>query len=96
MWATAGLDEDTRFKSVAYFEHGGAVGVDPAHRLARDVADRVEVLPVEVAVQALRLAARGGHIEGEDRELDPPWDEALDVQHVQALVEPVHEEGLWC
>jgi hypothetical protein len=51
---------------------------------------------VEAAVQAQRLAARGGSIESEDRELDPPWDEALDVQHVQALVEPIHEESPGC
>lgn len=45
-------------------------------------------------MQAQRLAARGGRIESEDRELDTPSDEAFDIQDVQALVEPVHEESL--
>lgn len=45
-------------------------------------------------MQAQRLAARGGRIESEGGELDPPWDEPLDVQDVEALVEPVHEERL--
>src|SRR5712692_10113859 len=76
-------DDDMRFRPVANCEHRGTVGADPAHRFPRDVAGRVEVLSMEAAVQAQRLAARGGSIESEDRELDAPWDEALDVQHVQ-------------
>jgi hypothetical protein len=58
------------------------------------VTGRVEVFPVEATMQAQRLAARGGRIDSEDRELDPPWDEPLDVQDVEALVEPIYEESL--
>ena len=58
------------------------------------MAGRVEVFPVESTVEAQRLAARDGRIESEGRELDTPRDEALDVQDVEALVEPVHEESL--
>jgi hypothetical protein len=47
------------------------------------VAGRVTIFPVEAAVQAQRLAARGGGIESEDGEFDPAWDEALDIQDVQ-------------
>jgi hypothetical protein len=45
-------------------------------------------------MQAQGLAARGGRIDREGRELDPPRDEALHVQDVKALVEPIHEESL--
>jgi hypothetical protein len=56
------------------------------------VAGRVAVFPVEAAIQAERLAARGRGIGSEDGEFDPSWGESLDVQNVQALVEPIHEE----
>ena len=58
------------------------------------MASGVEVFPVEATVEAQRLAARDGRIESEGREFDTPWDEALDVQDVEALVEPIHEERL--
>src|ERR1700730_17640250 len=58
------------------------------------MAGWVKIFPVEAAVQAQRLATRGGNIESKHAELDTPRDEALDVHDVQTFIEPVHEELL--
>ena len=69
-----------------------ARGDNRADGLARYVAARVEIFTVKAAVEAQGFASGGGCIEGKAAEFDPPGDEALDVEYVQAFVEPVHEE----
>jgi len=56
------------------------------------VAAGLSLLPVEKAVEPHGLASQGGPMRDEGDELDPAGHEALDIQHVQALVEPVDEE----
>jgi len=58
------------------------------------VAGRVEILPEETAVEAQGFAPWSGWIERKVPEFDPPGDESLHVEDVQAFVEPVHEERL--
>ncbi|SRR5258705_10319326 len=56
------------------------------------MAARLSLLSVEKTVEPHGLSSQGGPMRDEGDELDPAGHEALDIQHVQALVEPVDEE----
>ena len=88
------LDDDASFRTVSSLQDEGALGSDPTHGFARDVASRVKIFTVKTAVQAQWLAPRGSCIQSKHAELDTPRDEALDVHDIQAFIEPVHEEPL--
>jgi hypothetical protein len=81
-----GLDSSTAH------EDGSPVCTDPPQGLQRNVAGRVGLLSVEEALKPQRLAARGGRVERRGDEFDPVGNEALDVQDVETLVEPVDQE----
>jgi len=49
-------------------------------------------LPMEETVEPCRLSSQGGTMGNERDELDPAGHEALDVQDVKTLVEPIDEE----
>src|SRR5438552_6211793 len=88
------LDDDPSFRTVSSLQDEGALGSDPTHGFARDVASRVKIFTVKAAVQAQWLAPLGACIQSKHAELDTPRDEALNVHDIQAFIEPVHEESL--
>jgi len=71
----------------------GTISVDVPQALARDVAERVGLFSMEQALEPHRLTSRSGIVEGQGDELDPAGEEALDVEHVKTLVEPVDQES---
>src|SRR2546428_13325060 len=66
------LDDDASFRTVSSLQDEGALGSDPTHGFARDVASRVKIFPVKAAVQAQGLRPPGARIRTQHVQLDPP------------------------
>ena len=85
-------DKSARFRPIFEREHRGALGPHTTDGFAGNVAGRVELFPVKATMKAQGFATRSRCIEGKGAEFDPPGDEALDIEDVQAFAQPVHEE----
>src|SRR4030095_11661986 len=81
-----------RFYALAALDNGSSPCRESAQGLSGVVAARLSLLSVKKAVEPHGLASQVCPMRGEGDELDPASHEALDIQHVQALVEPVDEE----
>lgn len=90
-WPLA-LCNSPRFNAFVVFDDGSAPGREGAQGWARAVTGRLGFLPMEETVKPRGLSSQGGTMGNEGDELDPAGHEALDVEDVKTLVEPIDEE----
>jgi hypothetical protein len=74
------------------FDDRSALGRERAQGWARAVTGRLGFLPMEETVEPRGLSSQGGTMGDEGDELDPAGHEALDVEDVKTLVEPIDKE----
>ena len=80
------------FNAVLTLDDGSVFGRERAQQWPRVVTVRLGFLSVKEAVEPQGLSSQGGPMRDEGDELYPAGREALDIQDVQTLVEPVDEE----
>lgn len=90
-WSLA-LCNSPRFNAFMAFDDRSAPGRERAQGRARAVTGRLGFLPMEETVEPRGLSSQGGTMGDESDELDPAGHEALDVEDVKTLVEPIDEE----
>jgi len=90
-WSLA-LCNSPRFNAFMAFDDRSALGRERAQGWARAVTGRLGFLPMEETVEPRGLSSQGGGMGDEGDELDPAGHEALDVEDVKTLVEPIDKE----
>jgi hypothetical protein len=80
------------FNAVLTLDDGSVFGRERAQQWPGVVTLGLSFFSVKEAVEPQGLSSQGGSLRDEGDELYPAGHEALDVQDVQTLVEPVDEE----
>ena len=83
---------DPCFNAVLTLDDGSVFGRERAQQWPGVVTVRPGFFSVKEAVKPQGLSSQGGPMRDEGDELHPTGHEALDIQDVQTLVEPVDEE----
>jgi hypothetical protein len=83
---------DPCFNALLTLDDGSVFGRERAQQWPGVVTVRPGFFSVKEAVKPQGLSSQGGPMRDEGDELHPTGHEALDIQDVQTLVEPVDEE----